>query len=145
MDRRKKKLINTQLQLRWTLWFVGITALTLLLVFSALSTTLLGMEEFRLATANGGAMDVLIRSFLTAASAGLAIAFLAGIMLSHRIAGPLYRFENFLEAVERGEQTEECHIRKNDDLHEMCELLNRVTEEKRSESSRDGAPLRKVA
>ena len=50
-----------------------------------------------------------------------------GIILMHRVAGPIYRFEQFLAAVARGEHEHDCKIRDGDELVEMCDLLNRFT------------------
>lgn len=70
-----------------------------------------------------------------------------------RVFGPLYRFRKFLEAVIRGEQTEDCRLRKDDELKDLCGLLNVVTAEARarnhapasSETPASGKRLRAVA
>jgi len=46
------------------------------------------------------------------------------IMLSHRIAGPLYRFEKDLTEVGSGDLTKRINLRKTDQLAELKESLN---------------------
>ncbi len=125
---RKRKLINTGVQLRLTLWFVGATAVAMLLLFVVFSAEIRNMSPYfgderaaQLLTAT------FMRTFLAALGLGLSITLITGVLVTHRICGPLYRFTQFLGAVEKGEHPGECKIRKNDELHDMCELLNRVT------------------
>lgn len=49
------------------------------------------------------------------------------ILLSHRIAGPLYRFEQDLEEIGRGDLTKRINIRSTDQLVELKESLNTFT------------------
>lgn len=51
-----------------------------------------------------------------------------GVASTHKIVGPLYRFRVYLTALARGESPEPCRIRKDDELQDLCELLNRATE-----------------
>ena len=59
--------------------------------------------------------------------AGISIA-IAGtvvfILLSHQIAGPLYRFEKSLEEIARGDLTGRIHLRKTDQLKKLQSALN---------------------
>ena len=50
-----------------------------------------------------------------------------GILVTFRIAGPVYRFEKYLEQVIRGEEVGPCRIRKGDEFQELCELINQAT------------------
>jgi signal peptidase II len=47
-----------------------------------------------------------------------------GILITHRIAGPIYKFERYLESIARGEEQGDCKLRKGDELHDLCERLN---------------------
>jgi len=56
---------------------------------------------------------------------GIAIAaMIVFILLSHRIAGPLYRFEKDLEEVTSGNLTKRINLRRTDQLIELKESLN---------------------
>ena len=51
-----------------------------------------------------------------------------GILLTFRIAGPIYRFEEYLKAVARGENVGPCKIRKGDQLQPLCDAINAATD-----------------
>ena len=46
------------------------------------------------------------------------------ILLTHRVAGPLYRFRKICEAAAQGDLSTEVRIRKNDYLHEDAQTIN---------------------
>lgn len=56
---------------------------------------------------------------------GLA-AMIVFILLSHRLAGPLYRFEQDLSEVALGDLTKKICIRKTDELNKLKETLNTI-------------------
>jgi nitrogen fixation/metabolism regulation signal transduction histidine kinase len=47
-----------------------------------------------------------------------------GILATFRIAGPIYRFETYLDQVARGEEVGPCKLRKGDQLQGLCEKIN---------------------
>jgi len=50
------------------------------------------------------------------------------ILLSHRIAGPLYRFEKIINEIGAGDLTKRISLRKTDQLIELKEALNILME-----------------
>ena len=50
-----------------------------------------------------------------------------GILSTFRIAGPVYRFEQYLKEVARGEVSDPCRIRDGDELWDLCDLINEAT------------------
>lgn len=50
--------------------------------------------------------------------------FVAGTVITHRIAGPLYHIEKKLDKALRGEEFELIHLRKGDELQELADKLN---------------------
>lgn len=46
------------------------------------------------------------------------------ILLSHRLAGPLYRFERTLKEIEEGDLTTRVNLRRTDQIAELKEALN---------------------
>lgn len=135
--RRKRRLIQPRLQLKLVLGFVGLTVFALIL-----QTLLLGALLARFAEVLPQDGPVLLQelpSMLTWAillSLGicLPLTFCVGVLVTFRVAGPLYRIEQYLRQVARGETIAECRIRKEDELQELCSLVNEAT-----------APLRKGA
>ena len=58
----------------------------------------------------------------------IAIIFLAGIFVSHRIAGPMYRFEKSAEAISKGDLSVNFNIRKSDEMHQTAVTLEEMVE-----------------
>jgi methyl-accepting chemotaxis protein len=50
------------------------------------------------------------------------------LMVSHRIAGPLYRFQRVFESVAKGDLAVRANIRKHDYLHAHAKSLNEMIE-----------------
>lgn len=50
------------------------------------------------------------------------------LFLSHRIAGPLYRFEKSIEEVIKGNLSFRIRLRKKDEAKELAEAINRMIE-----------------
>jgi signal peptidase II len=142
MHRRKIKLIRPRLQLRLIFVFVGMSALSLILQYllfmSVLTNQALGMPNdglLLLDELNGILGFVLAGSFAVL----LPLTFLIGVLTTHRLAGPVFRFEAYLKQVLRGEKPGPCRLRKGDELTELCELINQVTEPLRRAEDKDWA------
>lgn len=56
------------------------------------------------------------------------VTFVFGILLTFRVAGPIYRFEQYLRSVAKGEQIGPCKIRQGDELQPLCDAINEATE-----------------
>jgi hypothetical protein len=56
------------------------------------------------------------------------LTLLVGITSTHKVVGPLYRFRVYLTQLAAGERPAPCRIRQNDELQDLCELLNRATQ-----------------
>ena len=138
--RRRIKLIKPGLQLKLTSIFVGFSALALLMQFVLFASSL---SEVALELPHDGSYMIermgtlLFETLLTSLAMFLPLIFAVGILTTFRFAGPLYRFEVFLEKVMRREHPAECRIREGDMLHDFCELLNRVTAPLRAETRAD--------
>ncbi|UCH12851.1 MAG: hypothetical protein JSW18_02635 [Candidatus Omnitrophota bacterium] len=65
------------------------------------------------------------------------IAVWIGIALSHKIAGPLYRLENILLDMARGNMAEDIRLRKGDELKSLADAINKVTASLRTDKSQD--------
>lgn len=58
------------------------------------------------------------------------------LFLSHRIAGPLYRFEKSIEEIIKGNLSFRIKLRKKDEAKELAEAMNRMIETLSSHLSR---------
>ena len=143
--RRRKKLIQPELQFALARHFLVAIVFALLFQFTLFAMTIsqlaadLPNDSTRLLDA---ATPAIVKVLLVSVLVFLPLTIYVGIRTTFRVAGPLYRFTLFLKAVERGEQVDECRIRKNDHLHEFCALLNRVTAPLRAEAARTQEPKR---
>lgn len=128
--RRRKKLIKPRLQLRLTGVFVGLTALSLLFQFVLFTSVL---NEAAVALPNDA--QVLLEAINRITLRVLAFSFLVflpltlgiGVLSTFRVAGPVYRFEQFLRAVARGERPRDFRLRRGDELKELAALINDAT------------------
>ena len=140
--RRRRKLIRDSFQLHLVGSFILLAALAMGLQFLVLG--------FRLVPA-AAALDgpggelaeqvprMLIEIFVISMAVLIPLLFALVLRVTFRIAGPVYRFEQFLEAVNKGEETEPCKIREGDRLEELCSLINRATETARKQNA-EGKP-----
>lgn len=127
MNRRKKKLIKSGLQLKLVSAFLAMAVVASLFQVVLLNISLLKLtEDMGVQTTEVMARfsAVLMRNLLI--TLGVLIPFMAvfGVLITHRIAGPIYKFERYLEGVARGDERGECCIRKGDELHDLCERIN---------------------
>lgn len=56
--------------------------------------------------------------------AGGLLVVIVSIFLTHRVAGPLYRFERTLEEMKKGNFTSEIRLRSKDEAKELAEMFN---------------------
>ncbi|MCP3920282.1 MAG: hypothetical protein GY711_32550 [bacterium] len=136
--KRRIKLIRPGLQLRLVGSFLGLTVLAMLLQFLLLSWQLIDSAG-ELAGVGGQLADqipgmiVNVLAISVVVVAPLVLSF--GILLTFRIAGPVYRFEQFLRSVAEGEQVEPCRLREGDELQSLCELVNAATASERARAA----------
>ena len=150
--KRRKKLIKPGLQMRVIGAFFGAACIAVVLSMIMLNRAVLTIsdkvtvDEAALATEWSG---ILMSNMLVTFAVLAPILIGIGILVTFRIAGPLYRFEVFLKQVAAGEKPEPCRIRAGDELHDFCELLNTVTEPLRrragADADVDGGDVREAA
>jgi hypothetical protein len=129
--RRRIKLIKPRLQLRLVAVFVGVSAIGFLMqslhVGMRLSELAASVPEggpYLMAVMPELPLEILLFSF----GMLLPLTVAVGILVTFRLAGPLYRFEQYLKGVISGEEVGPCRIRRGDELQELCDLINQATE-----------------
>lgn len=139
--KRRIKLIQPRLQLKLTGWFLSVTVIGLLLQYilfgyflTQLALQLPGQGAYLVAQADGMLMKALGLTFLLVLPLTLAV----GILVTFRVAGPVYRFEQHLGSIARGEDPGTCRIRKGDELQGLCDHINAAVGTLRA----GGAPAR---
>jgi len=68
--------------------------------------------------------ELLLPAIILAEVIGFVIIFFVALFVSHRMAGPIYRFEKVIEQIGKGDFTIKTTLRKKDEFHEIAEALN---------------------
>jgi len=58
----------------------------------------------------------------------LALVAAGSLFISHKVAGPLYRFEHVLQQIREGDLTVRCHLRKFDEARSVAHSFNLTLE-----------------
>lgn len=140
---RSKKLVNSRLQLRMSAVFLAVACSSALFQVVVLNWSLL-----RFARDLGADAERIFESMPGLLMTNLGLTFLLlvpammffGIQVTHRIAGPIYRLERFLDGIIEGTETGRCRIRDTDELHDLCDKLNRAVDalREREQAARGG-------
>ena len=140
--KRRKKLIQPRLQIRLILAFLGVALLALMLQFILFASTIATLAadlpqegEILIERIPGYTLAVLGISI----GVLLPLTFFVGILTTFRIAGPLYRFEQHLKAIARGEDPGVCRIRKGGVLQEFGRTWNAALDRLRADGGRSTA------
>lgn len=132
--KRRNYFINRAFQAEFVLKFCGLVILgsalfgMLLYLFSK-NTLTTSFENSRLVIKStsdyifpGLLFGGLITAIITAISASIVV-----ILMTHRIAGPMYRFEKYIREVGSGKLCPDLRIRKKDQFQNMVDALNKMT------------------
>lgn len=138
---RRKRLIKPQFQLRLILVFFAIAAVGGLIQAILLNLALGELaghssEEIQLLRQVPGLVQ---RNLMLTFAIQVPLFLVVGIGVTFRIAGPLFSIERYLGRVAKGENPGSCHVRKNDELHDLCDLVNGAVTRLRSEESDSAA------
>jgi signal transduction histidine kinase len=132
--KRREYFINRAFQSEFILKFCGLVILgsslfgILMYLFSksALTTSFENSRLVIKSTADyifpGLIFGGLITAIATAFSASIVV-----ILMTHRIAGPMYRFEKHIKEVGAGKLCSDLKIRKKDQFQNMVDALNKMT------------------
>ena len=133
-NRRTRKLIDPRIQLN-LLAIVFAAAGVGIALQAGLSSIRLDQLAREMGTSGqklvNAKAEILVWSGLHALGFAIPLVGLLAFTATFRLAGPLYRFRQFLRAVLAGEHPEPCRLRQHDELKDLCELLNQVTAEAR--------------
>jgi hypothetical protein len=134
-SRRRTTLIQPRLQIRLIAAFLGMSTFALVLQFILFVSRL---SDLAADLPQDGPLvlervpDHVLWTACVSFGVLLPLTFIVGVLVTFRIAGPVYRFERFLKEIIRGEKPADCRLRKGDELQELCRLLNEATAELRA-------------
>ncbi len=114
----------------------------ILLQYSMLSRTLVQLTQEMAGGSfafSGHVSSVLFQHLLITLGLLTPLTISVGILVTFRIAGPIYRFETYLQSVARGENPGPCRLRKGDELQDLCDAINEALNALRSESQLESA------
>ncbi len=129
--RRSRRLVLAGLQLKLAAAFAllaGISAVVQALVLvHALSS--LAREVAQAESVVFSQASALVRQNILISLALLVPPFLiAGVLITFRIAGPIYRFQKYFEDLAKNGYSGPCTIRRGDELQDFCRTINRGIE-----------------
>jgi hypothetical protein len=129
--KRRRLLVRPRLQVRIALAFLSAACTCTLVQVLLLAHSLSTLAE-TLPTEGGlivERMPTILRNQVLLTFVLMAPLMIAvGVLETFRVLGPLYRFEQYLRAIARGQRPEPCRIRKNDELQDFCQVLNQATQ-----------------
>lgn len=146
--RRTIKLILPALQIRLILMFVSINAVAMLLQYTLVMRSL--TKQASESVADGPLQlevlgPMLGDALMITAILVLPLTFSVGMLATHRFSGPIYRLQVYLRQVIAGEKPADCRLRKDDELQELCGLINQATAPLRAVEPVHQAPARDKA
>ena len=134
-SRRKNYFIKKSFQAKFSLRFVALIILEALLIGAlffyiakgTLATGYSGTELKIEKTSLFFYVSFLLITLISSIAVGLA-GMLVFIFYSHRIAGPLFRFQRSLEEISDGNLTGRIRLRHKDQLGDLGESINQMAE-----------------
>jgi methyl-accepting chemotaxis protein len=136
VDRRSQRrnyYIDKDFQTKFVTKFCALVAagagstILLLYVLTRLSTTVsIVKSRVVVMTTADFLLPVLVQTvIIVTVAVGIATAIFT-LIVSHKIAGPLYRFKQTFKELEQGNFSNQIRLRKDDQLHEVAVEFNRM-------------------
>ena len=148
---RLRKIILPGLQLKLMMPFLmlGVSAIlfqgiVLLRALSQAAEHVGEADQEILAQASG----IVTESLLIGCLFLVPLCVVVGVVVTFRVAGPVYRFKMYLGEIARGEYNGPCRLRKGDELQFIAERINAAVDRLRADqaASEDAEPeLRRAA
>ena len=131
--RRKQYFINSRFQTGFILKFVAVLffggmlsiIVTILTTQSTLTSTFVGSRLVIEKTSMAILPSVIFTTILTILVVGVVVVIIT-LLVSHKIAGPMFRFEQDLEEISRGNLQKKVHIRNGDQFDSVARNLNEM-------------------
>ena len=133
--KRKKLYIKKEFQTDFSIKFLILIALESVLaiglfLYLSRGTVITGYSGSEIVIAGTG--EYFLPTVLLANLALIGVTAIAGFIImvaySHKIAGPLYRFEKSIDEMASGDLTSRFNLRSNDQLEELASRINRLSE-----------------
>jgi methyl-accepting chemotaxis protein len=150
--KRKQRFIKKEFQIRFIVKFCLIllfggaiaAGLTLFNTNGSLTTTFVNSKLLIQNTSLAILPSVLYTTLITTGLIGLVVVMLT-LIVSHKIAGPMFRFEKDIARVTKGDLKSRINIRKGDQLQELATSLNTMIDHLNTELSEISADIDDIA
>jgi len=131
IPQRKRVLILPRLQVRLVAAFLSAACISTVVQMLLLNLALTSLAH-RAPTARSAVLeaspDILWTQILLTFGLMVPLLIAVGLLETFRIAGPLKKFELYLKDVIAGARPAPCKLRQEDELHELCRLINAATQ-----------------
>ncbi|NQU74308.1 MAG: HAMP domain-containing protein [Candidatus Omnitrophica bacterium] len=137
-NRRRNHFIKKRFQAKFILKFCLLIILScflmgVLVYFLSAKTTTTSFEDLHLIVKSTA--DFILPALVLSSLIAIIIISLASVgvvlFISHRIAGPLYRFEKSIEQIANGDLTVNTHLREKDEIKILADSLNELVNKMR--------------
>ncbi len=146
-QRRRTYLIKTGLQLR----YMGIIISTMLMVAFGVGWIIYHTSWSKIANTPDLTLDKLSEIFdsvngilLKWIVVFIFVIAILSIFVSHKIAGPVYRLEETTRIIASGDLTYQIHLRHGDELGELQEAFNKMSDSLRNMVAKDREIIEKL-
>ncbi|MDD2714315.1 MAG: methyl-accepting chemotaxis protein [Candidatus Wallbacteria bacterium] len=129
---RSRYFIDRETQLNLVFSFLVMVLIIAVITFSNFTYFAIFFKEFVLSEPEAAGLNSIIDSAIATFKGRLLllfvidilILFVMGILISHRIAGPIYKFGRRISKYLTGDMTEKITLRRTDLLFELADSLN---------------------
>lgn len=138
--KRRKYLIDMEFQVRFILKFCALVAAAGLLFmsilyFSVMQSTAVSIVNSRVVVRSTAdlILPILIQTVIVVTIVISLFTIFVTLFISHKIAGPLYRFKKVMQELENGDFSSDFQIRNPDQLQELARAFNSMIKKVREE------------
>jgi hypothetical protein len=127
MNRRRKQLVRSDLQIKIVLVTLFVASLVLLINFQLGLSMLWRIASQPSITAEGALEQMrneLAFTFLVSVAFTIPLSICVGILCSFKFSGPIHRFKSYLMDLVTGRWDQRCGLRRGDDLTDVCDAIN---------------------
>ncbi|HVS17001.1 MAG TPA: hypothetical protein VMT18_00270 [Planctomycetota bacterium] len=131
ISQRKRVLILPRLQWRLVAAFLSAACISTVVQMLLLNLALTRLADETPAARGAvleAAPDILWTQILLTFGLMVPLVIAVGLLETLRVAGPVHRFEGYLKDVIAGRRPEPCTVRDEDELHDLCRLINAATQ-----------------
>jgi methyl-accepting chemotaxis protein len=147
---RRQYLVDRDFQLKYTL-LLAVVGAAISVLFGAMmyqahveTTELMGLPNPYQAIVEG--QDRIMLWLVMAIAVGMAIALaMSGILITHRIAGPIFVFSRYMSVLAQGRYPLLRPLRKKDELKSFYESFNQAVASMRERDKSSGEELKEIA